>query len=464
MGDSHNHIIFNHTYIKCHTSKKNKERLDAFFTKYEGKPLAAVFDIGTKAGRILIAPKDTPTKGEWNSTSFYNHGEAFFLGKEVDTFFKTIDIEKSEAFLNIINFIKSYKVYLVSKGVDEKDITAIGTAVFRWLVNREQVVQKIEEETGVRLMIVDEEKESLISMYSIVYTYNFSMSDQIGPRNFGEDDVILLIDQGGGSTEVSYFFPKNVNKFGVSSIDECGTVALQKLFYTINSDDLESRTAPSSNYSAIPRQFKRLEKFVEQSIEKWEGYPELAQKNIIAYAMGSAFSGSLPRPPWSESNPKRKSNNFTQHNMGLSRARILEIIEDFSDRFDDNIEEVCDLYNLLEKNDNSITRKMENELTVGYGLPVYLKLMEKFNLRDISFAGFGLRYGIYIFQHVFKGKTDELEIKKLSVDEEETEAIAWEQIRKYNTPEAYEAYLQKYPEGAYAFIAQINLEKVRKTG
>ncbi len=442
--------------------EKHKERLDTFFEKYKGKSLTAVFDIGTKAGRILIAPKETPSKGEWVSESFYNHGEAFFLGKDIDTFFRTIDMEKSTAFLNVLNFIKSYKDYLVEKGVDESDITAVGTAVFRWLVNREEVIQKIKAETGVQLLIIDEEKESLISMYSIVYTYNFSMTEQMGPRKFEKDDVILLVDQGGGSTEVSYFFPTDVNKFGVSSIDECGTVALQKLFYTISSDDLEKRIDPTVNYSSIERQFRRIEHFVDQTIERWEGYPELAQKNIIAYAMGSAFSGSLPRPPWSESNPKRKRNNFTQHNMGLSRVRLEEIIEDFSDRFDDNIEEVCDLYNLLEKNDNSITRKMESELTVGYGLPVYLKLMEKFNLRDISFGGFGLRYGIYIYRHVFKGKLEELQIDKLQVDEEEGEAIAWERIRKYNTADAYQAYLSKYPEGAYAFIAQINLDKLSR--
>ena len=83
--------------------EKNKERLDAFIKKYEGKALTAVFDIGTKAGRILIAPKESPSKGDWVSESFYNDGQPFFLGKEVDTFFRTIDIEKSQAFLNIIN-------------------------------------------------------------------------------------------------------------------------------------------------------------------------------------------------------------------------------------------------------------------------------------------------------------------------------------------------------------------------
>lgn len=443
-------------------NENNQERLDAFFEKYENQALTAVFDIGTKAGRILIAPKETPTRSEWLSSSFYNDGQAFFLGKEVDPFFRTIDIEKSEAFANVISFIKSYKDYLVSKGVDEADITAVGTAVFRWLANREEVIKKIKEETGVHLMIIEEEKESLISMYSIVYTYNFSMSEKIGGRKFEANDVVLLIDQGGGSTEVSYFFPGDVNKFGVSSIDECGTVALQKLFYSLNSDDLESRTDPTMNYTSLPRQFDRIGAFVDRTIEQWAGYPELAQKNIIAYAMGSAFSGSLPRPPWSESNPKRKRNNFTQHNMGLSRARITEIIEEFNDNFDKGIEEVCDLYNLLEKNKNAITRKIEHELTVSYGLPVYLKLMEKFNLRDISFAGFGLRYGVYIYQHVFKGQLDELEIKELAVDAEEQESIAWEQIRKYNTAEAYQTYLDKYPEGAYAFIAQINLEKAKR--
>jgi len=443
-----------------YTNEKNKERLASFFEKYNGTALTAVFDIGTKAGRILIAPKASPSKSEWVSSSFYNDGQAFFLGKDVDPFFRKLDVEKSEAFAKIIDFIKYYKEVLDEKGIAGTDIIAVGTAVFRWLVNRDEVIKKVESETGVRLLVVEEEKESLISMYSIVYTYNFSMSEQISTRKFEADDAVLLIDQGGGSTEVSYFFPRDVNKFGVSSIDECGTVALQKLFYSISSDDLESRTAPMSNYTSLPRQFERLEHFVDKTIEKWPGYPELAQKNIIAYAMGSAFSSSLPRPPWSEANPKRKSNNFTQHNMGLSRTRIQELVQEFSEKFDDNIEEVCDLYNLLEKNKNAITRKIENELTVAYGLPVYLKIMEKFNLRDISFAGFGLRYGIYIYQHVFKGKLDELEVKQLEMEEDEKEAIAWDRIRKYNTAEAYQAYLDQYPEGAHAFIAQINLEKL----
>ncbi len=445
-----------------HLTEQNIERLDAFFEKYEGKELVAVFDIGTKAGRILIAPKETPSKSEWNAGSFYNDGRAFFLGKEVDPFFKTVDIENGEAFGNILGFIKSYKEYITGKGVTESDITAVGTAVFRWLSNRQEVAEKIKNETGVHLNIIEEEKESLISMYSIVYTYNFSMGEKLAPRKFEADDAILLIDQGGGSTEVSYFFPKDVNKFGVSSIDECGTVALQKLFYSINSDDLDSRTDPTMNYTSIPKQFDRLDKFVDQTIEKWPGYPELAQKNIIAYAMGSAFADSLPRPAWSESNPKRKRNNFTQHNMGLSKTRIMELTEEFSEKIDSNIEEVCDLYNLLEKNKNAITRKIESELTVSYGLPVYLKLMEKFNLRDISFGGFGLRYGVYIYQHVFKGKIEELEIKNLEVDEEERESMAWEAIRKYNTAIAYKAYLDKYPEGAYAFIAGINFDKLNK--
>ncbi len=442
--------------------ENKKERLDAFFEKYEGKALSAVFDIGTKAGRILVGPKEMPSKQEWNASSFYNHGEAFYLGKEVHPFHRTLDLENSKAFINILNFIKEYRDLLVSKGVDEKEIVAIGTAVFRWLANRDDVVEKIKKETGVRLIIVGEEKESLVSMYSIVYTYNFSMSEKLGTRKFEKDDVVLLIDQGGGSTEVSYFFPTDINKFGVSSIDECGTVALQKLYYTLNSDDLESRTAPTSNFTTLTQQFERLDRFVDKTVENWKGYPELAQKNIIAYAMGSAFSGSMPRPPWSESNPKRRRNNFTTHNMGLSKIRMEELIQEYSEKIDDNLEEVCDLYNLLEKNDNAITRKMESQLTVSYGLPVYLKIMEKFNLRDISFCGFGLRYGIYIYKHVFKGDLEELEIESLKLSAEDKEAIAWEQIRKYNTAEAYEAYLEKYPEGASAFIAQINLEKLKK--
>lgn len=442
--------------------ESRQERLDNFLKKYNGTPLAVVFDIGTKAGRILIGPKEAPVKSEWVPESFYNHGEAFHLGKGVDAFFKTIDIEENEAFLKILEFISFYKNYLQEHGVALTDMVIVGTAVFRWLANREEVVAKVKAETDLHLIIVGEEKESLLSMYSIVYTYNFSMSEKLGGRKFEEDDVILLIDQGGGSTEVSYFFPKDVNRYGVSSIDECGTVALQKLFYTLNSDDLESRTDPLSNYTTLPYQFGRLEKFIDQTIDKWVGYPELAQKNIIAYAMGSAFSGSLPRPPWSESNPKRRRNNFTTHNTGLSRQRMEELIEEYSENFDENLEEVCDLYNLLERNQNTITRKLEGQLTVAYGLPVYLKIMEKFNLRDVSFAGFGLRYGVYIYQHIFKGNLEELEIANLKVDPEEQEAMAWDAIRKYNTKAAYQAYLDRYPEGAHAFIAQINLEKAKR--
>ncbi len=440
----------------------HKERFVKFVEQNSGVELTAVFDIGTKAGRIIVAPKTPPHKSEWEPDTFFNHGEAFFLGKSVDAFFRTIDINEDETFQEVIAFMKSYKTLLVDAGVAPEEIFAVGTAVFRWLANRGEVVGKIEEETGVKLIILEEEKESLVSMYSIIYTYNFSMNESLVGKKLEKDDVILLIDQGGGSTEVSYFFPGDVSKFGVASLDECGTVALQKLFYTVNSDDLERRTAPELNYTTISRQVDRMEHFVTRTIDRWEGYPELAQKNIIAYAMGSAFSGSLPRPPWTESNPERRRNNFTQHNMGLSKVRIQEIIDSFTEDLDESIEEVCDLYKLLEHNKNTITRRLERKLTVSYGLPVYLQLMEKFNLRDISFAGFGLRYGVYIYRNVFKGDLNELSIATVDVDEEEREAIAWEQIRKYNTAAAYEAYLERYPEGAYAFIAGINLDKLKK--
>lgn len=448
--------------MSSYITDAHRERFNKFIQQYDGGELTAIFDIGTKAGRIIVAPKTPPHKTEWEPETFYNHGEAFFLGKSVDAFFRTIDIEEDATFQQVLEFMKGYKTLLAGAGVADSEIFAVGTAVFRWLANRAEVVKKIKEATGIDLIILEEEKESLVSMYSIIYTYNFSMNEPMTGKKLEKDDVILLIDQGGGSAEVSYFFPGDVSKFGVASLDECGTVALQKLFYTVNSDDFESRTAPELNYTSIDRQVERMENFVERSIDRWEGYPELAQKNIIAYAMGSAFSSSLPRPPWSETNPERRRNNFTQHNMGLSKMRIQEIIESFTEDLDESIEEVCDLYKLLEHNKNTITRRLERKLTVSYGLPVYLKLMEKFNLRDISFAGFGLRYGVYIYRNVFKGDLSELSIAQVEMDEEEKEAIAWEQIRKYNTVAAYEAYLERYPEGAYAFIAGINLDKLRK--
>ena len=146
----------------------------------------AAIDIGTNAARLLIG-EVTKINGHSYVQKISYTRVPLRLGIEVFTD-GVISKEKTKQF---IKTIRAYK--LIADVYDVKDIRACATSAMREADNGLAVKQKIKEETGVNIEIIRGEEEA-----NIIFSTFFLLA-------FDKASPFLVIDVGGGSTEVSVF-------------------------------------------------------------------------------------------------------------------------------------------------------------------------------------------------------------------------------------------------------------------
>jgi exopolyphosphatase/pppGpp-phosphohydrolase len=356
----------------------------ADYVREVGAPCVAVFDIGTRASRLLVAPKNVPVT-ELSRRAFFNDSDLSQLGADVDKYNEILPIGESRALERVVSFMQTYTRALPRMGIPPEDTLAIGTAVFRWLKNQAEVLAYLRERTGVSIKVIPDQFEALVSLAGI----NLSRKWRPGGPAIGKDDRIVLLDQGGGSMEVSYVSP-DTSQFKVHSFDRLGTIALRNRFLT--TDHNGKRVSPETNRSRIKAQTERVAQEIETAIRDWEGYPELGGRTLHAYAMGSAITDSC----------YRNLSNYEIHNRVCTVARMLEVVEQTCSKFETSNQTVLSVYKALEGIKGKGTAAFENvesDLLTLYGMPVYVQILRRFGLDEVRACGYGLRYGYYVWKH-----------------------------------------------------------------
>ncbi|GAA0359476.1 exopolyphosphatase [Alkalibacterium iburiense] len=112
----------------------------------------------------------------------------------------------------LINVLRSFTEIAERYSIHKS--RAIATAAIRQSANRDAILERVEQELGLTLEILPEEKEAYYGNYAVRYTM----------------DVMdgISIDIGGGSTELTYFKDKEVKE---SISFPFGAVSLQKQFF-----------------------------------------------------------------------------------------------------------------------------------------------------------------------------------------------------------------------------------------
>ena len=162
----------------------------------------AAVDIGSNAGRLLIAHV-FEKRNQIYASKIALVRVPLRLG--MDVFEKGyISDEKIDM------LIKTFKAYELIKDIYKPiDFTACATAAIRESKNKEQVLEIIKKETGIKLKVLDGlEEAEIVSQANNIYV------------NKIHDDT-LYIDVGGGSTEMSYF---KKEKFISSQSFQIGTI------------------------------------------------------------------------------------------------------------------------------------------------------------------------------------------------------------------------------------------------
>ncbi|GLC87665.1 Ppx/GppA phosphatase family protein [Lysinibacillus piscis] len=109
------------------------------------------------------------------------------------------------------------------------DVKAAATAAIRQASNREQIITQMKERTGIQIELLSEEEEAYYGFIAVVHS--------LGTKS------AVTIDIGGGSTEITLFKNKKLQK---SHSFPFGTVSLKQRFVkgdTINNDEKQELVA-----------------------------------------------------------------------------------------------------------------------------------------------------------------------------------------------------------------------------
>ena len=357
----------------------NLRRIDEWLRRNK-TPRAVIFDVGTRAARVMVGPKKLAAATSWNEGTFFTAGFVTALGGDVEPVSQVLHVGESPALVKLADFINDTMAVLRANGVPDTNIVAIGTEVFRSLsdANLGEVIAWLKQQTGLTLQVIDGKTEARLSLIAAFMTHKLNLPAELWlDANKGER--FLLIDQGGGSTEISFAISQQ--KAQLESKADLGTVTLRRMFFGgLDGVDAES------NHATIPEQYERVLAYVRQRVESYE-FPKQSFK--IAYGLGTAVTACFPG-----------TNNWKIHNQPASIEFLSNVERKRCETLAANYSSVAELYNAIEqeKDDNRHV-KMDKEVLVLYGLPVFRMILEKASFSEIRICGFPLRYGAFIVWH-----------------------------------------------------------------
>jgi exopolyphosphatase/guanosine-5'-triphosphate,3'-diphosphate pyrophosphatase len=166
----------------------------------------AAIDIGTNAARLLIGEL-IEDKGRSSVKKITYLRIPLRLGDDV---FEDGKISKTKLEM----FIKTISVFsLLAQIYDVKNIRAVATSAMRIAENSKNVIAEIYAQTGVKIEVIsgDEEAKLILGGFSLL--------------NIPKKIAFIVIDVGGGSTEISVF--ENGQRIASKSF-ELGTIRILK--------------------------------------------------------------------------------------------------------------------------------------------------------------------------------------------------------------------------------------------
>ena len=149
--------------------------------------LAAVVEIGSTGSRLLVA--EIFPDGRWQALDRVSRPVA--LGRDV---FTTGQVSR-ESFMECISVLKNFREFFRGWGITDRDVHVIATSALRAARNRDVFVDRVRQETGYTLNIVEGIEENRL-MYLAV---RFALKNDL-PLFWRANSMIL--DIGGGSTEI----------------------------------------------------------------------------------------------------------------------------------------------------------------------------------------------------------------------------------------------------------------------
>ena len=318
----------------------------------------AVIELSTKAVKLLIGEKDC-VKERFEFDAFSRTADLTNTGKGLDDNNRmSLAFFENSVAPSIERFIK------IAQDSDVTEVFSVATAAYRAAHNNDEILQYIKDKFNLNVRILSKEEEAQASFNAFVFS----------GRKFIKNlnDFVILVDQGGGSTEISFFQNLKLQK---SISLNLGTTVLQNILRNKSSMNLALSEALHETDDVL---FSRLEQYFED-IEEFRG-----SKEFNCIALGSAITAAT-----------NVRGNKQQHGTRLTSRDIYLCIEETEKKLIRNFPSINALMNQINKENTFKRSALENLLVMRLGLPMYLKIFEFFNINELVVSGTGLWYGIF---------------------------------------------------------------------
>lgn len=369
-----------------------REAMRAYVAELGAENVIAVFDFGTRAVRVVVAPKPMPSA--ISEHTFRMAARRPSVG--LDVVDERLPI-KSPALSVAARFISFWRDFLRREGV--RDFHLISTAWFRWLANKAEVRAFIERKTGLRIEEIDQAREAELVLRSLPILAERWRGGRLGPP-ITDDDVVALIDQGGGSLQVSWMrWRDRRERQGptfAATYPTLGAIALRNAFFQ-SAGATGDRVDPQSNAATISDQIKAVAERARATLRSDITLPTAAAcapGTLHLFAVGSAITELPP-----------KKGVYKRHNRSIEGAEIDAHLTAVLDRLDAPREQVRGVWRgmrLPAHKQNRHSEKwferraeLDESLVALLGLPIYRAVMENMGVSTLTLSGYGLAYGYY---------------------------------------------------------------------
>lgn len=361
-------------------SNENLRRIETVLSDSEDSDKIGVLELSTKAVKLLIGRDPSRIRTEpFGFQMFYREAQKTNTGRGLNS--KNI-MDMSYFRNNVLPAIKKYKRTAIEQGVDK--LYTVATAAYRTANNRDEIIDLIRRETGINVRILTKSEEATATIKAFRHTT--SQKDLLE-----QFEYTMIIDQGGGSTEVSVF--KNWKEIKSYSIN-LGTEVLRTLLFQESTSETELRHALSNTDRLIKERLRTFYKNMLEYLPKDEP--------IFCVAVGTAITSATG-----------EKKNAQQHDTRMPIRRIQGVIDDLDSRLKSQYTYVRQLHNDLNDYGRNVD-KLDREVVQRVGLPMFIDILTALKMDAVYVSGTGLWYGIY-FQQLFQDfdeiGTDALTVK-----------------------------------------------------
>lgn len=318
-----------------------------------------VLELSSRAVKLLIGDKNLLDTDGFDFEFFYRKG---YLTQTIHGLNDELILDEDYFERQVLPVI--IKQVEKAKYLGVKVLYAVGTAVYRKARNRKAIVRLIKRKANIDVKILKQEEEAILTLEAFM----FSGSNHIRKRK-----DLLLIDQGGASTEILQYRKRKQTLLNYNL--KMGTSSLKDIFFSKSKDN-----------RALEKSFWYYNEYVKKAtLSKLSGLSDYRSRNLQCVGLGTAMTKATD-----------EIGNKNQHGKILTRKDLVSKMKYSQKILCDKFKNVGEIKSYFDEN------IFENEqiyyeeiLLMRLGLAMILEIMRTFNVYTITISGTGLWYGVY---------------------------------------------------------------------